>query len=124
MLWTGRARAQNSTYTLVAEQGRGAADKEMFNKIRENMMQRAISTIQHERNPTEICQQIRRFQEMAKVEREMAAKGKELSEMRTSRRPVVDGVYTLRCKKCDNFAALSSDIRTIENSHRVILDNR
>ena len=123
MLWTGRARAENSKYTLVAEQGRGAADKEMFNKIREDMMKRAIVTIQQESNPHEIRQQIRRFQEMAKVEREMAARGKELSKS-LSRQPVVAGVYTLRCQKCDSFAALSSDMRTIEKSHRVILDNR
>jgi len=121
----GRARAQNSVYTLVAEQGRGAADKEVFNQIHENMMQRAIHAIQYERKPDENCQQIRWFQEMAKVEREMKAKGKELSEwMHRSRRPAVVGVYTLRCQKCNSFAARSSDIRTIEKSLRVILDNR
>jgi len=125
MLWTGRARAENSKYTLVAEQGRGAADKEMFNKIREDMMKRAIFTIQQESKPDEIRQQIRRFQEMAKVEREMAARGKELSErMHLSRQPVVAGDYNLRCQKCDSFAAFSSDMRTIEKSHRVILDNK
>jgi len=89
------------------------------------MMQRAIQTIQHERKPREIEQQVRQFQEMAKVEREMAAKGKKVSEgMRASRQPVINGVYVLRCKKCDNFAASSSQIRVIEKSHRVILDSR
>jgi len=109
----------------VAEQGRGAADKEVFNKIRENMMQRAIQTIQDERDQDKIHQQIRRFQEMAKVEREMAATGKEVGErMHASQQPVVNGVFTLRCKKCDTRAADSSQIRTIEGSHRVILDSR
>jgi len=116
---------ENSKYTLVAEQGRGAADKDVFNKIRENMMQRAIHSIQHEQTPAQIQQQIRRFQEMAKVERDMAARGKETSErMGASRRPLVRGEYTLYCRKCDSFAAHSSFIRTIENSHRVILDHR
>lgn len=126
-MWTGRARKENSEYTLVAEQGRGAADKEVFNKIRENMMQRAIQTIQHEltSTPDKIHSKIHEFQEMAKVEREMAAKSKDLSErMRASRRPVIDGEYILRCQKCDSFAASSSDIRIIEKSHRVILDKR
>ena len=109
----------------MAEQGRGAADKELFNKIRENMMQRAIQTIQHERKPEQIRQQIRRFQEMAKVEREMATKGKELSErMRAGRQLVRNGEYKLYCMKCDSFAASSLNMRTIENSHRVILDSR
>jgi len=116
---------ENSEYTVVAEQGRGAADKEVFNKIRENMMQRAIHNIQYELTPDTIHNKIREFQEMAKVEREMAAKSKDLSErMRASRRPAVDGVYILRCQKCDSYAASSEDIRTIEGSHRVILDKR
>ena len=110
---------------MVAEQGRGAADKEVFNKIRENMMQRAIHTIQCELTARDIHRKIREFQEMAKVEREMAARSKDLSErMRASRRPAVDGKYTLRCLKCDSFAAFSTDFRTIEKSHRVILDKR
>jgi len=110
---------------VVAEQGRGAADKEVFNKIRENMMLRAIHTIQFELAPDEIHSKIRQFQEMAKVEREMASKSKDLSQrMRAHQRPADDGVYTLRCLKCDKFAAYSSDIRTIEGSHRVILDKR
>jgi AmiR/NasT family two-component response regulator len=64
---TGRARAENAKYCLVAEQGRGVADKEMFNKIRETMMQRAIDIIQNELKPEEITQKIRHFQKMAKV---------------------------------------------------------
>jgi len=115
---------EHSKYTLVAEQGRGAADKETVNKIREDMMKRAIHTIQHDRKPDEIREQIRHFQKMAKVEREMAARGKEVSELRASRRPMVAGIYSLRCQKCDHFAVLSSDIRKIEKSLRVILDSR
>ena len=108
---------------MVAEQGRGAADKEVFNKIRENMMQRAIHTIQYELAADEIHSKICGFQQMAKVEREMAAKSKDLSvRMRASQRPAVDGEYILRCMKCNVFAASSKDIRTIEGTHRVILD--
>jgi len=109
---------------VVAEQGRGAADKEVFNKIREDMMQRAIHTIQYELPRERIDSKIREFQMMAKVEREMAAKSKDLSQRMRARRPAVDGVYTLRCLKCDEFAAQSSDFRMIEGSHRVILDKR
>jgi len=110
---------------VVAEQGRGAADKEVFNKIRENMMQRAIHTIQYELAADEIHSKICGFQQMAKVEREMAAKSKDLSvRMRASQRPAVDGEYILHCMKCNVFAASSKDIRTIEGTHRVILDKR
>jgi len=88
-------------------------------------MQRAIETIQRERKPEDIRRQIRRFQEMAKVEREMATKGKELSErMRAGRQLVRNGEYKLYCLKCDSFAVSSVNMRTIENSHRVILDSK
>jgi hypothetical protein len=63
----GRARADKAKYCLVAEQGRGVADKEMYNKIRETMMQQAIEIIQHDRKPDEIRQKIRKFQKEAKV---------------------------------------------------------
>jgi AmiR/NasT family two-component response regulator len=66
-LVAGRARAENAKYCLVAEQGRGVADKETFNKIRENMMKRAIDIIQDEKKPEEIRQRILAFQKMAKV---------------------------------------------------------
>jgi hypothetical protein len=120
----GRARAENAKYTLLAEQGRGAADKEMFNKIRETMMQRAIYRIQHEEKPADIHKKIRDFQQLAKVEREMAAKGKEISDKTRANYHPVSGLYTIRCQKCDNFAAHSSEVRTIEGSHHVILDKR
>lgn len=64
---TGRARADQAKYRLVAEKGRGAADKEMYNKIRESMMQRAIDMIQHDCKPDDVRQKIRRFQKEAQV---------------------------------------------------------
>jgi len=51
----------------------------------------------------------------------MAAKGKEIdSKRRAERNPAGEAIF--RCHKCDSYAAHSSDIRTIEKSHHVILD--
>jgi len=55
---TGRARAEEAQYCLVAEQGRGVADKEMNNKIRESMMKNAINKIQNDIKPEEIHKKI------------------------------------------------------------------
>ena len=51
----------------------------------------------------------------------MASRGRRInSSLREAR--CVEGHYTLRCHKCDSFAAQSEDIRKIEDSHHVIID--
>lgn len=116
----GRARAENAQYLVVAEKGRGAAAKEECNKIREKMMQKAIDIIDRYQMG-EKRERIRQYQKEAQVEREMAKKGKEISKILKASQNT-DGRYILRCLKCDNFAAYSTDIRKIEASHHVILD--
>ena len=43
---TGRGRDEDSKYLVVGEKGKGAADREMNNKIKEMMMKRAVEKIQ------------------------------------------------------------------------------
>jgi hypothetical protein len=58
------------------------------------------------------------------VERSMLAMAKIVSEQdRSSHQPAV-GQCTFRCRKCDAFAVFSSDLRTVESSHRVVIDRR
>ena len=42
----GRGRDENSEYVVVAEAGKGAADKELSLKIKERMMKKAVQSIQ------------------------------------------------------------------------------
>jgi hypothetical protein len=56
------------------------------------------------------------------IEREMAEKGKQINSKRSE--PATNLRAVLRCHKCDSFAADSADIRTIENSHHVIVDKQ
>lgn len=116
----GRARADNAQYLVVAEKGRGAAEKEESNKIREKMMQKAIDII-NDKSIQQRRDDIHRYQREAQVEREMAKKGKEISQLMKASQSSSEG-YELRCQKCDSFTAYSSDIRKIEASHHVILD--
>lgn len=41
----GRGRAEDSSYTLVAEAGSGVAERESVNEYREKMMSRAIAKV-------------------------------------------------------------------------------
>lgn len=41
----GRGRAEDSSYTLVAESGSGVAERESVNEYREKMMSRAIAKV-------------------------------------------------------------------------------
>jgi len=46
MLLSGRGRAANSKYVLIAEESTGMAEKEELNMIREVMMRKAIIQLQ------------------------------------------------------------------------------
>ena len=85
-------------------------------------MQRAIDIIQDEMPKRDVLKKIREFQVTAQVERQMAKHGKALNKSK-KRQEASDGIYTLRCLKCDNFAVYSTDVRTIENSHHVVIDD-
>lgn len=41
----GRGRAEDSSYTLVAEAGSGVAERESVNEYREKMMSKAITKV-------------------------------------------------------------------------------
>jgi len=75
----GRARAENAQYMLLAERGRGTIERDEANRVREIMMNNAINEIKG-MNPVTIQRKIRELQEQAKVERDMAAQGKVLSD--------------------------------------------
>lgn len=117
---TGRGRADDAKYYLLTETGSGAAQREDKNKIRENMMAKAIEYI-NELSNCEFIRQLERFQREAKKDREMAAKDEEQKRaLKATRRQTGD--FQLRCKKCDQLAAVSSDFRVIKGMHHVVID--
>jgi len=86
------------------------------------MMQRAIEAID-EWSPDEIQKRIRKFQKEARIEREMANRGRRINKQ-LKQAQFLGGDYEIRCHKCDAFAAKSADIRKIEDSHHVIIDDK
>ena len=108
---------------MIAEKGSGAANKEMFNQIRESMMERAIAKIKTYR-PVEVLEKIRGFQHESKVDRQMAKLGRTIAAAQERKGAALSqaDVHELRCHKCNSFAALSTDVRRVVGTLRVILD--
>ena len=83
-------------------------------------MQKAIEAID-DWSPNDIQKKIRKFQKESRIEREMAKKGRRINKQ-LKQAQFLDGMYEIRCHKCDAFGAKSVDIRKIEDSHHVIID--
>lgn len=94
--------------------------REATNQIREDLMCKAIYLIR--RMPADEFQStVRRNQWTAKQEREVAAVAK-LNEAKTKKMTSHEDDYQLRCFKCDNLGVWSCDLRTIKESHHVVVD--
>ncbi|PVD29709.1 hypothetical protein C0Q70_08965 [Pomacea canaliculata] len=113
----GRARAENSQFVTVASCNQGVAEKDEINIIREMMMHEAIRQLQEEMTTrlADYHQTIIKIQAEEKEKRDI-----ELAMM--NGRTLKEGEVVLRCRKCDAFACMSSDIRTVEKAHHVIID--
>ena len=117
---TGRARADDAQYVLVTDANRNAAQREQMNQIRENMMNKAIEEI-NRMEKREFNQKIYEFQMEALREQQLAAEAQRITEIRKAAR-LDAGEFELRCMKCDNFAAISTDFRQIKGTHHVVVD--
>ncbi|KAK3611674.1 hypothetical protein CHS0354_012045 [Potamilus streckersoni] len=113
----GRARAMDSKYHVVAQVGKGTAEKEEMNLVREKLMQQAIIELQLDiqQSPQKFRQYLRELQEKDKLDYALQAKQKE-------ERLIKQGEYELRCIQCNSFICMSSDIRKVQNSHNVVID--
>uniref|UniRef100_A0A803YFQ2 RNA helicase n=1 Tax=Meleagris gallopavo TaxID=9103 RepID=A0A803YFQ2_MELGA len=109
----GRARADESTYALVASSGSGAVEREDVNIFRENMMYKAIQRVQ-EMPPEEYLNKIQDFQLQSIVEKRMKAKRDQRKTYKKN-----PSLITFLCKNCHKVICSGEDIRVIENMHHV-----
>lgn len=114
----GRGRAADSKYFVIAEDTTGMAEKEELNMIREVMMRKAIIQLQRyiANDPERFRQEIHKFQDEANLDRELKSLGSRRKIIRT-------GQFELRCIKCDHFICWSDDVKKIEGSHHVVVDD-
>ena len=102
---------------VVAEEGKGMAEKEELNMIREILMRKAIIKLQDHilQSPKVFREERLKLQEDAKLDRDLQAikrKGKRIRR----------GEFELRCLRCNEFICMSSDVKKIENAHHVCVD--
>ncbi|XP_046361494.2 antiviral innate immune response receptor RIG-I-like [Haliotis rufescens] len=112
----GRAsRVPDGTYVTLTSKD-DVAKKEQSNMRLESVMNEAVNILQKQiqEDPVAFGEQIEMFQKEDKVSRET-------ERTKEAQQPFTDEVYSLHCYNCDVFAFLSSDIRVVANSHRLVI---
>ncbi|KAL8604965.1 hypothetical protein ACOMHN_028593 [Nucella lapillus] len=113
----GRARAENSQFMTLASHDKGVQVKEEVNFIRELMMHEAIKGLQNEIDTN--AAKVR--QELDQVQREEKSK-RDAETASRSGRQLRQGEAVFRCRTCDAYGFVSSDVRKIEGIHHVVMD--
>ncbi|XP_067300684.1 interferon-induced helicase C domain-containing protein 1 [Pseudorasbora parva] len=110
----GRGRAEDSSYTLVAETGSGVAERESVNEYREKMMSKAIAKI-CKMNRVDYEKKIREFQIQAIMEEKVKIKKKQQKGMMKESPSKI----SLSCRQCSVFVCSGEHIEIIERMHHV-----
>ncbi|WAR22432.1 DDX58-like protein [Mya arenaria] len=112
----GRARAKDSLYYVIAEEGSWILEKEEKNRQCEELMNKVVPDlqvfIQDHANVWE--RELLEIQERMKQEEEKQVEERELNTAATGVR--------FECLNCSSFICLSDDIRVIKYAHHVIID--
>ncbi|XP_004835912.1 interferon-induced helicase C domain-containing protein 1 isoform X2 [Heterocephalus glaber] len=109
----GRARAEESTYVLVAHSGSGVVERETVNDFREKMMYKAIHHVQN-MNPEEYVKKILELQMQSIMEQKMKIKRNIAKHFKGNPSSI-----TFLCKNCHVVACSGEDIHVIERMHHV-----
>ncbi|XP_067869539.1 probable ATP-dependent RNA helicase DHX58 [Heterodontus francisci] len=109
----GRARAADSTYSVVAEQGGREIQREYTNEYREKLMKRAIEAVQ-DMPQTDYLKAIQELQMEGIVRRKMKEQNHNAARMEN-----VPEAVRFFCRNCNEAVCHASDIRTIEGMHHV-----
>uniref|UniRef100_A0A8C9SQ46 RNA helicase n=1 Tax=Scleropages formosus TaxID=113540 RepID=A0A8C9SQ46_SCLFO len=110
---SGRARAENSVYSVVALKDGREQRREKTNEYLEELTRQAVSEVQR-MAPRDFQLKIRELQRDALVTRRLA----EL-RLQDRRRRYPSASVTLSCRTCNIAVACGSDIQVIENTHYV-----
>ncbi|NXD23207.1 IFIH1 protein, partial [Spelaeornis formosus] len=109
----GRARADESTYALVASSSSGAVEREDVNIFREKMMYKAIQRVQ-KMPQEEYLKKIHSFQLQSIVEKQMKAKKDQHKVYKKN-----PSLIKFLCKNCYKPICSGEDIQVIEDMHHV-----
>lgn len=109
----GRARADESTYVLVAHSGSGVVERETVNDFREQMMYKAIDRVQN-MNPEEYAHKILELQMQSLMEKKMKIKRSIAKNCKEN-----PSLINFLCKNCSVLACTGDCIHVIEKMHHV-----
>ncbi|XP_008136853.2 interferon-induced helicase C domain-containing protein 1 [Eptesicus fuscus] len=109
----GRARADESTYVLVAHSGSGVVERETVNDFREQMMYKAIDRVQNMK-PEEYAHKILELQMQSIMEKKMKVKRSIAKHYKEN-----PSLISLLCKNCSVVACTGDYIHVIEKMHHV-----
>ncbi|XP_027446843.2 interferon-induced helicase C domain-containing protein 1 isoform X3 [Zalophus californianus] len=109
----GRARADESTYVLVAHSNSGVIEREIVNDFREKMMYKAIDHVQN-MNPEEYARKILELQMQSIMEKKMKIKRSMAKYYKEN-----PSLINFLCKNCSVLACSGEDIHVIEKMHHV-----
>ncbi|NWR42929.1 DHX58 helicase, partial [Regulus satrapa] len=109
----GRARAENSVYSVLAKANSREVTRELLNEELVELMKRAIQAVQA-MPEQEYCQKIRELQRAAVAS--WLLKEARISERRQLHDP---GTVRLYCVNCGAAVCRGSDLRTVEGIHHV-----
>ncbi|XP_057602852.1 interferon-induced helicase C domain-containing protein 1 [Hippopotamus amphibius kiboko] len=109
----GRARADESTYVLVAQSGSGVFERETVNDFREKMMYKAIDRVQNMK-PEEYAHKILELQMQSIMEKKMKIKRSIAKKFKDN-----PSLISFLCKNCSVVACSGEDIHVIEKMHHV-----
>ncbi|KAK3519264.1 hypothetical protein QTP70_023125 [Hemibagrus guttatus] len=107
----GRGRAQGSRCFLISSR-QERIYKEQQNMAREKLVEEAIKLLQN--SPDRLQAKVDRFQKA-----EVARRAHENSNVEKTQ---TEGSYKFLCGKCKKFACLSDDLRVLQESHHIVLD--
>ncbi|TSK28011.1 putative ATP-dependent RNA helicase DHX58 [Bagarius yarrelli] len=110
---SGRARAKNSVYSVVAQEGGREMRKEKTNEYLEELTSRAIALVQS-MEPREFRNKIFKLQEEAEAIRSLEAKESTLRRMRYNPAEV-----TFDCRGCFKSVARGDDMRLVNGTQHV-----
>uniref|UniRef100_A0A673CWX7 RNA helicase n=1 Tax=Sphaeramia orbicularis TaxID=375764 RepID=A0A673CWX7_9TELE len=110
----GRARAEDSSYTLVETKNSGVAEKECVNEYRINMMNKAIEKIRA-LNKADYDKKIMEYQIQAIMEEKIRMTKKKQKGIKNENATELK----LNCRGCSKLACTGENIQIIENMHRV-----
>uniref|UniRef100_A0A9J8BVK0 RNA helicase n=1 Tax=Cyprinus carpio carpio TaxID=630221 RepID=A0A9J8BVK0_CYPCA len=110
---SGRARAMNSVYSVVAEEGGREMRRELTNEYLESLTAKAIDQVQ-QMSPSEFRRKISKLQKIAVMTRIQAERKKDERKQRYSPSQV-----QFQCRECFLLVCSGEDLRKIENAHHV-----